>query len=253
MRKLSLLLACALLCSASPALADLLSNGGFETGDFSGWSLDYGVRDYASTTIHWGQSSNGQAGIWTSSSTMPGQSLDVNPYNGSYMAKIGDVYGNYDYAATKVWQQGSLSQADIDAGGTLYVNWGAALVEPSNTHPEGAQPYFGITVSKNGTTAYNYEVNALEHDASWTNAGYLDGTIWYKNGTWSCDLGSFSVGDTILVELFVVDCGWGGHGSYAFLDGIGTDYEPPVVPLPAGFILGSLGLSFAGWRLRKTA
>ena len=41
MKKLNLLLAGVILASASPALA-LFENGDFETGDFTGWILDYG-------------------------------------------------------------------------------------------------------------------------------------------------------------------------------------------------------------------
>ena len=61
---------------------------------------------------------------------------------------------------------------------------------------------------------------------------------------------SAAVGDTVLVEMFVADCGWGGHGGYAFLDGIGTAYQPPddpIVPVPAAVLLGTLGISLAGW------
>lgn len=41
MKRLSLLLAATMLLSASPAFA-LFENGGFETGNFAGWSFDYG-------------------------------------------------------------------------------------------------------------------------------------------------------------------------------------------------------------------
>jgi hypothetical protein len=252
MKKLALLLACVVLCSASPAMADPFVNGGFESGDFTGWNLDFGYRDSQNDTfnITWGQANNGLYAIWTDSSTMPGLTLNVDPYNGNYMARIGDQDGYYH--ATKLWQEGTLEAEDI-AAGHVYVNWGAALVEPSNDHPEGAQPYFGITVERNGAAVENFEADALAHnsDPSWQLAGddSMGSNLYYKSDTWNVDISGWEVGDIIRVELFVSDCGWGGHGAYAFLDGFGTTYQPPddVVPIPAAFILGSLGLSFAGW------
>lgn len=256
MRKLNVLLACVMLCSASPVLADFV-NGGFETGDFTGWTLVGGARSGSDMSITWGAASghSPQYGIWTNSSdsTSPWneyQTLHVAPYNGTYMARIGDPEGNND--ATMISQAGGLTAADITSG-HVYVNWGAILEEPG--HPAGNEPYFGITVLRNGSQVYSFEADASAHasDPTWLSAGtYSDGSpLFYKSDTWSGDISGWSVGDTLNVEMFISDCGWGGHGSWAFLDGISTtNYEPPnttVTPLPAAVILGGLGLSFAGW------
>ena len=130
------------------------------------------------------------------------------------------------------------------------MNWGAALIDPG--HPPGDQPFFGIDVSVNGTPLGTFTADATDAaGGGWTVAG-SDGwdPLYYKQDTWSYSLSSFIVGDSVRVEMFVADCGWGGHGGYAFLDGIGTAYQPPdnpVVPVPAAVILGSLGISLAGW------
>jgi hypothetical protein len=240
MKKFLLVLIAALMLGVSPAFA-LFTNGGFETGNFDGWTVEHGRSDYNDySAIVWGPTPRQYAGVVESTNEgfTPGGTLpdSVAAYNGTYMAKIGDLAGGYN--ATRIYQTGYVTAQDILDGG-LYVNWGAVLNDPS--HPVADQPYFGISVNLAGSiTTFQADATNLQ-GGSWINVG---GNNWYKSDTWSFDLTGASVGDAVTVSLFVADCGYGGHGAYALLDGIGTTYQPPggEVPEPATMILFGLGL-----------
>lgn len=243
MKRLSLLLAAGMLLFTSPAFA-LFVNGDFEAGNFTGWTLDYGRVLGGGNGVAWGYPNHGLRAVIDSTATMPGQTFDINPYTGNYMARINDIYGNYH--ATKIWQEDAITQQDIDNGAVLYVNWGAALVEPSNVHPVGDQPFFGITVTAQGTVQDTFYADALtKQGGGWTTAGDMSGDLWYKTGQWSLDLSSLGIGDMVRVEMYVADCGWGAHGGYAFLDSIGTIKPPPppstTIPAPGALLLGMIG------------
>ncbi len=248
--------ASAVLMVSQPASA-LFSNGGFEDGTTNGWTITYGsVSSNPTSSPDWTTTRSGQPApvVIDNMYSGPGETIDVNPYTGSKMVKINDIDGNYH--ATKLSQSDTIAAGDLTE--TLYVNWGAMLVDPG--HGVADQPYFSINVLQNGSSIGSFSANATDAATPGTDWALAGNDLWYKTGQYQYDLSTFSIGDLIDIEMFVADCGYGGHGGYAFLDGIGTAYvEPPgggnEVPEPATMLLFGTGLAglVASRRKRKAA
>jgi hypothetical protein len=246
------------ICAMTASSFALFVNGGFESGDFTGWTVKYGTfyggpaaNAYSGINFGYVQSNQPQAQIIDNTFTQPGLSLNIDPFVGNKMAFLNDYYGLYH--ATEISQTDKITQTDIDNGAKLFVDWGVVLENPS--HGAGYDPFFGINVTIGGVTQTFY-ADGGSAAATWTPAGGYAALSYYKSAVWSYDLSGYAVGTDVTVDLFVSDCAYGGHAGYAFLDGIGTVYQPPSgVPEPgmiSMIMIGMLSLTgFAVSRKRK--
>lgn len=244
-KKIGLLIALIVMVSVNPAYA-LFTNGGFETGNSAGWAISGDNSVISSFTPQFNNTTGWVSGI---------------PYYDNYSlllgsGDVGNVWDNYH--SSSATQTDAVSQADIDDGLHLFLKWGAILEEPTNntSHGDDAQPYFSIEILKNGSQVYfeDHRANQPGFTKIGTNASGDAGDIWYGSGITDIDLSSATLGDQLQINLYVRDCGQGGHGGLVFLDGFGTTNPDIIVPEPATMVLLGSGLiGLAGAAFRKKA
>lgn len=249
-----LLAVAASLCLGSVAQAGF-TNGGFEDGTFSGWTVRQGFNNFADyyspgpsgssnplANVVWGQQnywSPAPAPVVVDKGVSP--ALYSDPFfpsvqamfEGNKMAKLNDIDGYFH--VTQISQTGVIDASDFDVGATsadLYINWAGITDDPQ--HGGGNDPWFIIDIYKNGSVTPTFEELHFSHDPGWNKSvtKYNGDWIWWNTGQFH--ISGLQIGDSVEVVLTVADCAWGGHGAYAYLDGIGTSYVPPPPGTPDG-------------------
>jgi hypothetical protein len=234
--------AIALLVLVRQASAGFI-NGGFETGDFTGWTLEHGFNNNGTTAFTPGDA--GHAYVLGAGYDDPYSSFD-SPFNGNYMARLNEFNPNTD--ATRISQTGTMLADETD----VFINWGAVVEDPS--HAISSQPYFDITILRNGVLFANEKHNASQG----ATGGWLAGPTgpnfsptYYSSGVFH--VSGLTASDQVTVLMTAADCALGAHSGWAYLDGIGTVQQPPGQDPPdshgvpdAGSSVMLLGMALAG-------
>jgi len=240
--------------SAPIAMAGF-TNGGFETGNFTGWTLEYGTISAASPcdmTLTWSTVLPGghpaPAVISASDAPAGGQPIDVDPYCDSYAARINDLIGGYH--ATRLRQSFVVSAAEacpLPNAQHVDVTWGAMIQDGG--HCPGQQAWFSIDVQVNGSSVSLTRVDATAAAAAGSGWVFVGGSDWYKQKSTSVPFYA-AAGDTVEVILTAYDCAGSAHGGMAFLDCVDFSCGPTCGPDPIAFYKfdnpGNFGLDDTG-------
>ncbi len=227
--KKSLLPICAIATMAVPVFAGSVSfdNGGFETGDSTGWALHSGTWNAAGVenlnNTHQGDSAIISNPLATDANTN-GALHEVlagsnsfrlnNPANGAHFSTLTQSVSNYQAA-------------------DIYFGFAAVLENPlSNPHTEAQTPKFSFNLTDNTTNAILYAVsfdsrNAVSNGITW-NAGLdtnHDGSATWMFSDWNIvHIDSSAVfGHDLTLTVMAYDCALGGHGGYAYVDAFQKD------------------------------
>jgi hypothetical protein len=130
------LTAAAALSLAHPASANLVTNGGFETGDFTGWTVN---------------------GVIGSNINVVGTVGGVSPHSGNFQAIFSPGTGSVGISQTLTTTPSTIYTVDFwaatgpNVGGSLSVNWGGSTVF-SHVFP-GATGYTEFTFNETASSA----------------------------------------------------------------------------------------------------
>lgn len=203
--------------------SDDCRNGGFETNSYAFWSGKYGVRNNSGINI--GNLTNGFSStqhVITSAGFDPivGGNLLPTVGSGNHAIRLGDpISGNLD--AAMLFYTFIVTPNNSDFG------FEYAMVMKDGEHENDENPYFGYAIYPTGS---NFPFGTIIANKQFTadndNPFFKENNGWvWRNWTFECvDLSNY-IGQSVTVAFYSTDCAHGGHGGYAYIDGLCSDHK----------------------------
>ncbi len=239
------------LVLATGSMAAGFTNGGFEDGTTSGWTIGGGNRNgqslaslNPSSYLPGGANYNATIANSHSAVVTPG----ADPKNGSVMPDR--VYsGGYSLRVEDTTTGGYLSVASQTVTAysepNIFFTW-LAVLEGAHDASSAAALVIQLKDLTQGDTLISRQYSAV------TGTGGVDTRFSYNSSTgdyytpqWQIEqlaIDSSRQGHTFQLIVLATDCGPTGHAGYAYLDGFGSVTPPSDVPEPASLSLAGVAL-----------
>lgn len=244
-----------LLLAAPAAKADTLINGGFETGDSTGWTVGGGFRGTVFNPLNPNDFLPGgslyNAGIAGSHSSIISLGT-VDPRVGAALGST-VLQGNFSWRVEDTTTGGYASvisqQVNNYTDPLIGFAWKAVLLG-AHGPTDAATMQIQLTDLTTGTVVIDRTYNAASGGGGVDPRFAFDGANYYTPN-WqpeSLAIDASLSGHDFLLSVLGSDCQPTGHWGYVYLDGFGTVVPPVGAPEPASLALlgaGLLGLTAA--------
>lgn len=244
--------------AAAPAMAQFV-NGGFETGDTTGWTTGTGPRDTVDNPL-----------LVPADYLPGGKFYDASLHHSEVVASgtmahtdgtLNQVYsGNYSFRAEDLTSGGYASAITQTVhnyqSDNIFFAW-AATLEGAHGVDQAATFQLVLTDNTTGNILVNRQYNAANNGSGVDARFKQSADNFYFTSSWqveSLDVSAFK-GDTFTLTLLAADCSPTAHEGTVYLDGFGS-VTPPAIPEASNvaMMLGGLGLfGFLAKRRRSAA
>jgi hypothetical protein len=235
------LIVSAFLLSFVPNAFALFSNGGFESGSFTGWTkthfLNPGLtlpQPFTGTSINRSAGGSdltqirGPFAAMSQTDANTGGALSY-PLSGQYCAVVN--FQGSGQNGNSLTQTAAAAAGDVQADGKVHVQFGWAAVVQNPGHPASEQPYVYVAVRNVTKSTLLYETFIFAGDPSspipWHTYNSAQYTDWQVIDIAPASA-ALAVGDQVSIEVTAAGCDQGGHWGYVYVDHFGS--FPSVSP-----------------------
>ena len=235
----ALLGACLLLLFPTSAFA-LFTNGGLESGNFTGWTTTTflnpglsGSQPFTGASIVRNGGGSSYTSVLGSPTTAEMSLTDANtngvlhyPLSGHYCAVVN--YQGAMYNGNTLTQTAAVGQSDVKSDGKVHVQfaWAAVVQDPNHTASEQPYVYVHVRDTTKGTDLYSSFIFAGA-GSIWNSVG-SNGTQYTNWQVIDLAPGTIAVDDSIELDVTAAGCAQGGHWGYVYVDHFGS--FQPVTP-----------------------